>query len=309
MGLGPPFVDTLVRERAYRPLHGKVILIGRQTIYLPLARILALLREHGLDVRGIVEGDIEIDRNTLNRAPEFVDAELISDRALFRLLGAPNISALDHSDYEGADIIHDLTRPIPSDLRASADFIVDGSTLDNVFDPAAVIRNFAEMLRPGGRLLMTNTYSNHAEPYNMLPPLWFLDYFVVNGFADCKVYILVQSDPWNIFTIDIDALLDPSRGVSAVVSPHWMASHVLAETGERSTSHVNAVQQQYRSEEDWAAYRKNLQRIKANPRPHIARSWGNISHFDVRGGHLFMANDFTARDVSTEIRKLNPAGR
>jgi hypothetical protein len=47
------------------------------------------------------------------------------------------------SPYEGAEIIHDLNRPVPDKLKESADFIVDGSTLDNVFDPAMVLRNFA----------------------------------------------------------------------------------------------------------------------------------------------------------------------
>jgi hypothetical protein len=67
------------------------------------------------------------------------------------------VLALDHSNYEGAEIIHNLTTPVPPELRKRADFILDGSPLDNVFDPATVITNFAEMLRPGGRLITTNT--------------------------------------------------------------------------------------------------------------------------------------------------------
>lgn len=129
-------------------------------------------------------------------------------------------------------------------MRNCADFIVDGSTLDNVFDPAMVVRNFADILRPGGRLITTNVFGNYHEPYVILPPLWFLDYFVANAFADCKVYILVLppgEEPgtylirWaslaqtDVFTIDLDALLDPARHVSAFASTRAMLTMVFAE--------------------------------------------------------------------------------
>jgi hypothetical protein len=306
MGLTFPLVDTLIRERVYRPLTGDILLIGRQTTYFTPADILSLLREHGVDVHGTTERDIEIDRNTLNRYPGLAEGDLITDRALFRLLGAPRVRALDHSAYEGAEVIHDLTKPIPPELRNSADFIVDGSTLDNVFDPATVIRNFAAMLRPGGRLLTLNMFSNHHEPYAMLPLLWFLDYFVVNGFADCKVYILVGTKPYNVFTIDTEALLDPTRHVSAFASPHEMSTLVLAEKGERSTSDVSPTQQHYRSQEEWERYRQALRQMKANPRPHVTRSKGDIAFFDVKGGHLFMDASYIAQDPLTEIRRKHP---
>ena len=306
MGLTLPFIDSLLREHRHRPVIGDVVLIGRQTVYLTPAELLSLMSEHGIASAGVAPDDIEIDRSTVNRLGGGAAPNLISDRALFRLLGASRVSALDHDSYEGAEIIHDLNRPLPPELRNSADFIVDGSTLDNVFDPAIAIRNFAEMMRPGGRLLMLNMYSNDHEPYCIVPPLWFLDYFVVNGFADCKVYIIVQTAPYNVFTVDIDMLLDPTRSVSAFSSPFEMFTLVLAEKKERSTSHATPVQQHYRSAEDWERYRRSLAQIKGSPRPHIARSAGDIVFFDVKGGHLFMDRHFAAQDPLTVIRRLHP---
>lgn len=173
--------------------------------------------------------------------------------------------------------------------------------------------------RPGGRLITMNVFGNYHEPYVILPPLWFLDYFIANGFADCKVYVLVF--PWeeergthfvdppsvaitDVFTIDLNALLDPSRGVSAFSSPRIMYTIVLAEKGPESTSNISPSQQQYRSDAEWARYRENLHRIRLNPRPHLARTQGDITFTDVRAGHLFMTSDFLARDPHTEIRKL-----
>jgi len=244
----------------------------------------------------------------MNRTPDATGRDLITDAALFRLLGVPRVIALDHSEYEGAEIIHDLNKPIPQSLLDFADFIVDGSTLDNVFDPAMVIRNFARMLKPGGRLMTVNMYSNHYEPYAILSPLWYLDFFVINGFVDCKVYILVIPDTGinvvNVFVINTDYLLDPARFVSAFVSPHMMGTIVIAEKGPRSTSEVVPTQQHYRSDAEWTRYRQNLLAMSRDSRPHSVRSLGDISFFDVRSGHLFMANDFTARDPLTEIRRL-----
>lgn len=317
MGLRYHMVEALIREHIHKPISGDVVLVGRQTVYFSPQTILALLREHGVTVDGVDASDIEIDRSTVNRLSAFADDSLITDTALFRLLGVPRVLALDHSDYEGAELIHDLAKPLPSELRNCADFIVDGSTLDNTFDPAMVMRNFAEMLRPGGRIIMTNVFSNHYEPYAILPPLWYLDYFVANGFADCKVYVLVlpwmsesttqpqnASDVTDVFYVDLDALLDPSRRVSSFVSPRMMSTIVFAEKASESTTHVGPVQQHYRSEADWIRHRENLHRIRSSQRPHLVRSRGNITLFDVRSGHLFMAGDFTARDPMTEIRKL-----
>jgi hypothetical protein len=229
------------------------------------------------------------------------------------LLGVPKVKALDHSDYEGAEVIHNLTKPLPPNLEGCADFIIDGSTLDNVFDPAMVIQNFGAMLKPGGRLITTNMMSNHYEPYAILPPLWYLDYFVANSFTDCKVYIVVyvgdEGSGADVFTIDTDALLDPGRTVSAFVAPRMMCSIVFAEKGPDSTSNVLPSQQHYRSSMEWEAYRRNLTAMKASMRPHIIRTSRDIDFTDVRGGYLFMAGDFTARDVTTarlelEARKL-----
>jgi hypothetical protein len=152
-------------------------------------------------------------------------------------------------------------------------------------------------------------FSNHYEPYAIMPPLWYLDFFVVNGFADCKLYIQVCTAPYNTFTIDFDALLNPERQVSPFASPYEMSVIVLAEKGEGSTSHVNPAQQHYRSQQQWAQYRTNLERMTFSQRPHLCHSQGDIVFFDVRAGHLFMDTDYRALDPMTEIRRLHPEYR
>ena len=317
MGLLYHNVEALVREHLYRPIGGNELMVGRQTVYFTPCEILKFLRRSGIYPEAFEEADLDMDRSTQARLSGTENKNFITDAALLRLLGVPQILALDRSDYEGAEIVWDLTQPIPECLRGFADFIIDGSTLDNVFDPAMTVRNFAEMLKPGGRLLMSNMYSNNYAPYAILPPLWFLDYFVVNGFTDCKIYILVSPEfedysdleaiynKTDVFTIDLDCLSHPGRAVSPFVAPRVMVTIAFAEKGPKSTSHVTPVQQHYRSSAEWQQYRENLQPLIKSPRPHIVRSLSGMSLSDVRGGHLFIANDFSARDPGTETAFAN----
>ena len=112
--------------------------------YFTPSGLAAQLRSHG---HVVDSSAIEVDRTTIHRLPGH--GEIVTDRSIFHALGIDGVKALDASAYEGAEIVHDLNRPLPDNLKAMADFIVDGSTLDNVFDPAMTLRNYAQLLRPG----------------------------------------------------------------------------------------------------------------------------------------------------------------
>src|SRR5262249_51539896 len=153
--------------------------------------------------------------------------------------------------------------------------IVDGSTLDNTFNPALTLKSYADLLRPGGRLVAANAFSNHHDPYVMASPAWFLDYFVMNRFADCKVYVVVHMpDGANVFCINPDCLLDPNRKVDNFKAPGELAVIVVAEKAAHSTTSVWPTQAQYRSESAWRTYRANLAEMRRSNRPHVLRSWG-----------------------------------
>jgi hypothetical protein len=249
--------------------------------------------------------EIMIDTDTVNRR-EGHPAHLVKDHSFFKMLGAKSIKALDHSDYEGAEIIHDLSKPLPSSLHGISDFIVDG-TLDNTFNPFLTIKNLNELLRPGGRILLHNMWSNHWEPYMIIPPMWYMDYFTLNQFVDCKVYIMVYmpNKISNTFCMDLDLLMNSTAEnyVCSFYSPFERAVLVFAEKGKNSTSDVCPIQQHYRPEAQWKFYRSFLEIIKNNPRPHLCRSQSPIAFLDVRRGHFFMNRNFEAVDPTFEVRR------
>ena len=58
-----------------------------------------------------------------------VDKNRISDYACFSIAGVKNISSLDISDYEGAEVIHDITKPVPKSLVNAFEFVCDEALL------------------------------------------------------------------------------------------------------------------------------------------------------------------------------------
>lgn len=294
MGIDRRLADAIVREHAWKPIKGDVLLIARQTMFFSPQDATGMLRAAGID-----PPDVPFGADTQTRGAQ---SRYIRDDDFFRLLGVERIKALDVSDYEGADIIQDLNEPIATELEGVADFILDGSTLDNVFDPATALRNFARMLKPGGRLVSISAASNHYDPYIMLTPLWIFDYFAVNHFADCKVYVCVYDGPkgeMNVFTPDLSLLRGERPQLSNFTSGHSMGAVLIAEKARHSTWARTPVQHQYRGA--WREFDAGLTAIAASDRPDHVRSTEDC--FIARDGWLFV-DPHGARLVA---RKREPA--
>ena len=296
MGMGRHLIEAVIREHLHKPITGDVLLIGRQTTYASPDILIKIINECGIKVDADPSA-FELDKKTIDRKHGFAGS-LVSDAALFTLLGARSIKALDHSAYEGAEVIHDLRKPVPADLQNIADFIVDGSTLDNVFTPSIVLQNYAKLLRPGGRLLMENAFSAHNTAYVMMPPLWYLDYFVMNKFIDCKVYIILFLEDKirimvdNVFWVDVSHVAELRRGMHRFVSPHQMVTIVFAEKGENSMVDRLPNQQDYRSPEEWSEYLANLEVIRESKRHHLVRSRTERIFQPSIPGHPFIDRKF-----------------
>jgi hypothetical protein len=307
MGLSGQAVDAVGREHAYRPITGDVLFIGRQATYLTPSGLEMQLRQHG---HVVDTGAIEIDRTTSNRIPGH--GEIVTDRSIFRALGINSVKALDVSPYEGAEIIHNLCEPIPDSLRESADFIVDGSTLDNVFDPAMALRNLAAMLKPGGRVLLINAWSPRDGSYQLCSPAWYFDFFVANGFADCKTYVYVAAgNRANAYWLDPAFMRTAEARIRVPLLACWWRIPcvlVLAEKGNGSASaFASPTQAHYRSEREWSHYLDNLAAVSRSTRPHIVRSLGHMllrTRSPRSNGFVWIDDNYNARPLG---RSLEPA--
>ena len=100
------------------------------------------------------------------------------------LLGANEITSFDASDYENATVVHDLNTPIPDEYRNRFSAVLDGGTLEHVFNFPVAIKNCMDMVRVGGHFLAiapANNYFGHGF-YQFSPELFYRVLSKANGF-------------------------------------------------------------------------------------------------------------------------------
>ena len=108
---------------------------------------------------------------------------------LLRHLGAREVVSMDASSYEGATLVHDLNLPAPPVLHERFTAVIDGGTLEHVFDVATALRSCMTMLRPGGHFLAmapSNNFMGHGF-YQFSPELYFRAFSRENGFEIRRV--------------------------------------------------------------------------------------------------------------------------
>jgi SAM-dependent methyltransferase len=113
---------------------------------------------------------------------------------LFEMLGAKEIDSLDYSAYENASIIHDLNTPVPEHLHNRFTCVVDGGTLEHVFNFPVAIKSCMEMLKPGGHFIGISPVNNQMGHgfYQFSPELYYRVFSPENGFRILKMFIALD---------------------------------------------------------------------------------------------------------------------
>ena len=100
------------------------------------------------------------------------------------LLDTQVLSSIDYSSYEGADIVHDLNLPVPHSLLGRFDAVIDGGSLEHIFNFPIAISNMMRMAKVGGKVFITtpaNNYCGHGF-YQFSPEVMFRVFVPDNGF-------------------------------------------------------------------------------------------------------------------------------
>ncbi|WP_291325421.1 hypothetical protein [Desulfovibrio sp. UCD-KL4C] len=111
----------------------------------------------------------------------------------FKELGFSKVSALDISNFEGAEYIFDLNETVPDYMHDKFDFIYDGGTLEHIFNIPAALSNGVAMLKKGGIIFHhspMNNWVNHG--FYQFSPTLFFDYYMANGFANCSLFLFKE---------------------------------------------------------------------------------------------------------------------
>lgn len=299
MGISVNVMEAIIRDRAHAPFRGKAYTLGRQTMATTPRETFSLFNRLGVESALGVE-DLGVDKTT-HFAINYARKETIRDVDFFRMLGLEEIYALDISDFEGAEIIVDLNEPIRPALENSCGLLVDGSTLDNIFDPCTGLKNIARMMAPGGRCFLVNMGNASDEftgvPYTMFNPLWFFDYFAWNNFAYCQVYISIyppdMTGPPMVYALSFEHAMRMFDGgiIRPILSKHTIALTVYAEKGEDSTWDQKPIQHAYRTEDQWARYSEIVAGYHAQQRPHLQHSARDKDPHPIPSGWLRIRPD------------------
>jgi hypothetical protein len=171
MGIDRHFADFLLCAKDGGADFLRVATLGRLNLFIDQRSLGAVFREHGVDV---TDGDIRTMRSASDGyAEEFL-----------RTLGAQATCSIDASGYEGASLVHDMNLPIAAELRGKFSAVIDGGTLEHIFNFPTAIRNCMELLEVGGHFFsqtMANNFMGHGF-YQFSPELFYRVFSAENGF-------------------------------------------------------------------------------------------------------------------------------
>src|SRR5256885_79003 len=130
MGLDINAVQFLIAARRRGVSFGEMLMIGRQDLNVYPAKMAKVLERAGLECDAF---------KTAGKETQYAEP-------LFHSLGAKKVSSLDASNFEGAEFVHDLNKPIRPDWAEHFDVVYDGGTLEHVFNFPVALQSCMEMV-------------------------------------------------------------------------------------------------------------------------------------------------------------------
>lgn len=181
MGLDQNGLQFLLYARRLGVDFAHCAMIGRQSLYLTATQLRASLAKFDCPF------DEAIEDRVLNAHGGYAEG-------LFEHLGARQVSSFDVADYEGATHLHDMNLPLPEHCKGRYSMVLDGGSLEHVFNIATALKNCLEMVAVGGHYLAispANNFMGHGF-YQLSPELYFSVLRLINGYQ--LVRVLVYED-------------------------------------------------------------------------------------------------------------------
>lgn len=206
--------------------NGAALLLSAKRRKLPLGRVLTLGRQHlalSDDMIASLEQQFSVDLQAFAKA----EGEECFAEPFLEYLGATAITSMDFSDYEDSSLCHDLNEPIRDEWKGKYDFVIDGGTLEHVFNFPCAIRNAMQLVAPGGYFFASNPADNWLGHgfYQFGPELFFRVFTEHNGFEMIDLLLAEDVVGGAIYQVSDPAI---SGHRIAVQSRERLASVVLA---------------------------------------------------------------------------------
>jgi hypothetical protein len=177
-----------------RKKYDNILILGYQKIYFDSIYFESLLNKYGYN-------NYNKNINIINNSDQ------IDCLRLFGIL-SDNVDVMDVSDYEGANLIYDLSENpsiLPGKYLAKYDLVLDWGTSEHVFNIINCYLNINNMLTDYGEFLCLtpmNTMPDHG--YYQLSPNFYYDFFPKLYHATSINILQMQdvystSEKWNLF--------------------------------------------------------------------------------------------------------------
>lgn len=121
-----------------------------------------------------------------------------------KTLGAETIDSLDYSNYEGANLLHDMNLVIPDGLKRKYDLVLESGSLEHIFNFPVSMANCMEMVAEGGHLLIITPVNNimgHGF-YQFSPEVFYRVLNNRNGFEIEQMLIFEYSPDEKWYSVD-----------------------------------------------------------------------------------------------------------
>jgi len=167
MGITYSNAVLLAKAKQNNVCFDKILTIGHLILYLSQKQIKQLAKCFGL----------KID-------PSLFSHQQYADKFFEKFFDAKKVMSLDFSDYEHCDIVHDMNHPIDPSYHEKFDVVIDGGTLEHIFNFPVAVENCMKMIKKGGSLFIFVPANNHLGHgfYQFSPELFFRIFQPENGF-------------------------------------------------------------------------------------------------------------------------------
>jgi hypothetical protein len=245
----------------------RILVLGAQDLAFTYEQAVAFLGAEGVPIKPVPP---ELRMTTASFAI-FNDSlwqryrHFMHQQTFFQLMGfgPGQIDTLDVSDFENANIIHDLNQP-PTSSFGQYDLIINAGTLEHVFDVRQALWTLSDLTKVNGQIV-------HIAPAGLLNhgfynfnAGFFSDFYEQSGWAREELYYCLAPRVADVDELMVFLKMDVGK-LNHMPNDHDLGVFARYRKTE-ATQSVFAVQQYYRDlHAAWAGRRRQEDRDGARP--------------------------------------------
>jgi hypothetical protein len=217
MGLIPSYCRTLIKLHKNVRFQGPVLTLGNQDVWANYDQLKTFFDE--IECPRVETVETPHTSNFFRN--QRIARDFVHARTFFSMMGVREYFDIDKFEDDEPQILHDLNTPVPQELWDKFGLIIDGGTLEHIFDVRQVMENIARMSRTSGWVVHITPASNYVDHgLYSFNPCFFYDFYSSNGFGDfvCHIFQVAPDDFFGRCTyfdysygMDLSKLIDPKK--------------------------------------------------------------------------------------------------